>query len=73
MNNVVNVANKQYVLPIELIEHYKSHPDFDARDEQSCDKQSQFWDKFDILLNNFDPKLKANIFELFDELERITK
>jgi len=61
----------EIMLPSELLEHYKTHPEFDEYDADSDAKLDAFWSKFnDILYNymsHFDDSYDVN--ELIEQLE----
>jgi len=61
----------EIMLPIELLEHYKTHPEFDEYDADADDQLDKFWSKFDEILLSHDPDFvsKYDVSELIEELE----
>ena len=61
----------EIMLPSELLEHYKTHPEFDEYDADSDAKLDAFWFKFNDILFSYDPDFekKYDVNELLEELE----
>lgn len=61
----------EIMLPSELLEHYKTHPEFNEYDADADEQLDKFWSEFnDILYNymsNFDDHYDVN--ELIEQLE----